>query len=121
MMAFDNYTKKSIFISIVNRFEDRIASRVINSLKPKNKEQLEQQKRLRETVENAVSHILNHKLITASSSLPVAPSTSSTDVQSKTHSLLRRQSVLQQQGQILKLLQEGDINAAFNFVSLTRA
>ena len=84
-------------------------------MKQNDKEQSEQQKVIVAAVENAVSRILDEKL--SSNALPNVTPTSIAGVQLGTSSLLRHTSVASQQEQILKLLQLGDVNKAFQIVS----
>ena len=92
-----------------------MSNRVLNSLKQNDVEQSEKRKAMIKAVESSVSRILDEKLGEPSISPGfVFPSTA--QAQSRIAPLLRQSSVASLQEQILKLLQQGDINAGFEKV-----
>jgi len=99
----------------IYRFEDRLSNRVLNSMKERAKEQSsEQQKAILEAVESTVSRILDEKFANTNVLPGIVPSAG---IQLGATSLLRQTSIASQQEHILKLLQQGDVNAAFQTVS----
>ena len=92
-----------------------MSNRVLNSLKQNDVEQSEKRKAMIKAVESSVSRILDEKLAEPSIS-PGIVSPSTAQAQSRIGPLLRQSSVASLQEQILKLLQQGDINAGFEKV-----